>query len=343
MMDEVRVEGSRLHVRGWFFCHFFPVDGVRFLIDGKRLVEADNVWADPELDKLWSALPTASIWRFQLVTDVAVEDGPFHTIELLPSGAINDKGSEASSWAVFDPTSETDPLPPADNIYRVIGNRMVAPYQLGGATVATRLGAYVRRLTGKGIDQIGPILDWGCGCARVSRYLRTLGCEDLIGADVDATNVEWCRANVPWLDAQLIEFDPPMPFANEQFSLVFGISIFTHLRQEAQFAWLSELARVLKPGGLAIVTVMTKHQLALQKADAETIVKLDSVGFLVSEDNDQIHIGAGEVNDYVNTYHSEGYIHENWQSELELIEIVPFLGAHQDAVVLRKPLHAGSR
>ena len=337
MLDEFRLEHGGIVATGWFFCQFHRIEGVRFLIDGKRVVEANEIIADQAINQLWNLLP-ASAWRFRLNANVDASDGPFHTIELLPSGKSSEERSEASSWTIFDAERESDPFPPGDNIYRVIGNHATASYQLGGATVAKRLDSYVRRLTGKGFSQIGPVLDWGCGCGRVSRYLRKLGCTDLVGADVDATNVDWCRENMPWLDAKLIGFDPPMPFEDERFSLVFGISIFTHLREEAQFAWLSELGRVLKPGGLAILTVMTSHQLALQLSDAGTIEKLDDTGFLVTEDNDQIHIGDGEVNDYVNTYHSEGYIYENWQDNFDLVGIVPFLGAHQDAVVLRKRL-----
>jgi hypothetical protein len=41
-----------------------------------------------------------------------------------------------------------------------------------------------------------------------------------------------------------------MDYANEQFDLIYAISVFTHLTEDLQHSWLNELGRV-KRGGLS--------------------------------------------------------------------------------------------
>jgi hypothetical protein len=71
----------------------------------------------------------------------------------------------------------------------------------------------------------GKVLDWGVGHGRVIRFLPDVG---------------------PLM--------PPMPFASDMFTLVYGISVMTHLTRTVQEAWLDEIKRVLCPGGLALLT-----------------------------------------------------------------------------------------
>jgi len=43
---------------------------------------------------------------------------------------------------------------------------------------------------------------------------------------------------------------PPMSYEDNMFDFVYSISIFTHLPEDMQFAWLQELQRITKPGGI---------------------------------------------------------------------------------------------
>ena len=47
---------------------------------------------------------------------------------------------------------------------------------------------------------------------------------------------------------------PPLPFPDRFFDFVYSISIFTHLPEAMQFAWLEEINRVLKAGGEAVIS-----------------------------------------------------------------------------------------
>ena len=100
------------------------------------------------------------------------------------------------------------------------------------------------------------ILDWGCGPGRVIRHMPDVignGCT-FYGSDYNAEYVEWCSKNIPDVTFKKNELDPPLPFNDRQFDLVYGISIFTHLSEQKHWEWFNEHMRVLKPGGILFIT-----------------------------------------------------------------------------------------
>jgi SAM-dependent methyltransferase len=106
------------------------------------------------------------------------------------------------------------------------------------------------------------ILDFGCGCGRMTRFLDMLASWRAFGSDVSPEHVRWCRQNLRNVDTRLNGTRPPLPFENGQFDLVYSISIFTHLPEHLADAWLGDVARVLKPGGTFITT--THENVALE-------------------------------------------------------------------------------
>ena len=100
------------------------------------------------------------------------------------------------------------------------------------------------------------VLDFGCGWGRMLRcFLRDVSAENLHGVDVDASMVELCRS----LFGTLGRFDvvparPPAATLTGPYDLVYAYSVFSHLNEEYHLAWVEELARVLRPGGLLLAT-----------------------------------------------------------------------------------------
>jgi len=92
----------------------------------------------------------------------------------------------------------------------------------------------------------GRALDLGAGQGALSQALRERGF-DVTAADV---NLEQFRArNVPFAK---LDLNRPLPFPEEKYELVLAVEILEHL--EAPRAFVREIFRVLKPGGLAVVT-----------------------------------------------------------------------------------------
>jgi SAM-dependent methyltransferase len=147
------------------------------------------------------------------------------------------------------------PIPPARLQLKTIG-RVDAGYFLdSGAWNASVLRARVAA-AGRDVESMDDILDFGCGCGRVVRWWTDLPRPLLNGCDFDPELVAWCRAHLPFASFRVNDLEPPLPYEDESFDLVYSISVLTHLPLAIQQAWAKELSRVLKPGGLALVTLM---------------------------------------------------------------------------------------
>ncbi len=100
------------------------------------------------------------------------------------------------------------------------------------------------------------ILDWGCGPGRVIRHLPGVvgnGCE-YYGTDYNSKSIDWCKQNIPEVKFNLNSLEAKLPYPNNYFDAIYGISIFTHLSEQLHHEWYQELHRILKPGGILFLT-----------------------------------------------------------------------------------------
>jgi SAM-dependent methyltransferase len=149
-------------------------------------------------------------------------------------------------------------LPPDYLLYESYGMRYAA-YAEGGRQAAEWLiekaSPWLMKDTG---GTPGPlsVLDWGCGPARMIRHLPALlpPGSRVFGTDYNAQTIDWCQQNLPKLSFNHNGSEAKLPYANAQFNLVYGISIFTHLNEAQHHAWFGELMRITAPGGLLLFT-----------------------------------------------------------------------------------------
>lgn len=124
--------------------------------------------------------------------------------------------------------------------------------------VQSREGAqHLVDLFGKHIElKDKKILDWGCGPARILRHLPELvgnGCS-YYGTDYNARTIEWCKGHLPGINFNANTLEAKLPYDDNFFDVIYGISIFTHLSEELHHEWYAELYRILKPGGIIMLT-----------------------------------------------------------------------------------------
>jgi SAM-dependent methyltransferase len=139
------------------------------------------------------------------------------------------------------------PIPPPELLGAVASSRDADWFRYSGRRAHDAIRDALR---GAGAAPPVSVLDFGCGCGRVARHWRGV---ELTGTDYNPELVEWCRANLPHaFDVNRLE--PPLPYPDAAFDLVYALSVFTHLPERLQSAWMDELRRVVRPGGHLFIT-----------------------------------------------------------------------------------------
>jgi SAM-dependent methyltransferase len=110
------------------------------------------------------------------------------------------------------------------------------------------------------------VLDIGCGMGRLTRRLQERYGK-AIGVDVSAEMVAKARALNPDLEFQEVSGSDLEPFGTGTFDLVFSFIVLQHVPRAALVLdYVTEIARVLKPGGIAALQVSTTVYSRLQRA-----------------------------------------------------------------------------
>jgi len=165
--------------------------------------------------------------------------------------------------------AEEPPLPPARLRFRVSENPGTANFLAVGRATAENFEESLAAL-GSPLADGQTVLDLGCGCGRTLRFLIPRHPNVAWhGSDVDAEAIAWCQKNMPPVLFTVNNPLPPLPFPADHFDVIFGVSVFTHIDEAHQRAWLAELHRVLKPGGWLLLTFYAEHVWrATEHADA---------------------------------------------------------------------------
>jgi SAM-dependent methyltransferase len=187
------------------------------------------------------------------------------------------------------------------------------------------------------------ILDFGCGAGRVTLPLFYTVKKPDNAVDVDPAVIEYVNKVEPGVHAEVSSFQPPLRFLDDTFDVVYAISVWTHLALEAAEEWLTEIKRILRPGGLALLTTSNYAVLAQRRQHP----KLSSMGWKdISDDNlrDQGFIflptpstpGTGE---YGMASHDPGWIRREWSKHMPVIGIEPgaILGVQDINILMKGP------
>jgi SAM-dependent methyltransferase len=144
------------------------------------------------------------------------------------------------------------PLPPAWLRVRVAGTGD-AEWFLDSGRVARETIEESLEAAGTSLAEMGDILDFGCGCGRVIRWLEDVP-GNLRGSDFDGHAIAWCRENLRFAAFGTNGLEPPLDLADESLDLVYAFSVLTHLPLPVQHAWMAELRRVLRPWGIVVLS-----------------------------------------------------------------------------------------
>jgi SAM-dependent methyltransferase len=222
------------------------------------------------------------------------------------------------------------PLPPASLVYLVAGHFNVEWYYKSGVSHAALLRE-VLAANGFDVREFDSLLDFGCGCGRVIRHWHDHSAPQLHGTDYNPRLIAWCRRYLPFADFETNHPAPPLGYGDDTFDFIYAISVFTHLTERLQHAWMRELERVLAPGGVLAIT--TKGRSRLEPLGDEERRRFER-GELVVQD------ARYEGRNLCAAYHPERYVREELAGALEVLDFVPAVAGGvqtQDVFLLRRP------
>jgi SAM-dependent methyltransferase len=159
------------------------------------------------------------------------------------------------------------------------------------------------------------ILDFGSGAGRTLRHFAAEATvAEFWGADIHGPSIDWMRENLcPPFHAWQCAVNPPLGLEHESFDLIYAVSVFTHLTDNAS-QWLLELHRLLRADGLLIATFMGRW-------NSEYFAKEpwieNRIGMNVLHHNREWDSGGPAV------LLSEWWLREHWGRAFEIVEVAP--------------------
>jgi SAM-dependent methyltransferase len=192
------------------------------------------------------------------------------------------------------------------------------------------------------LDRNSAVLDWGCATGRVLQEFKdeANSCE-FWGTDIDGSAIAWANEYFsPPFHFVTCTIYPHLPFEDRKFSLIYGGSVFTHIRYLEDF-WLMELNRILRPGGLIVVTVQDESTIEWFRDNhvgASRIPRNFDLNRLTA--HDQVYL-AGDSWDGELTFFRAAWLRRSWGRYFDVVDIKPRAEGFQTAVVLAKRTSAG--
>lgn len=103
------------------------------------------------------------------------------------------------------------------------------------------------------------VLDFGCGWGRIIRFfLKEIAPVNLHGVDPMSDAIDLCRRTNRWCQFAVSPRSPPIDLPAASFDFIYSFSVFSHLSEAKSRELIDEVARLLKPGGLAALTTRSR-------------------------------------------------------------------------------------
>jgi SAM-dependent methyltransferase len=271
-----------------------------------------------------------------------------------------DRAADFWYWLHWDLDANPDlerirlPIPDPHLRDRVRGSDDATEYRRSGLVDWWRIDGCLRR---GGFDPVagGTVLDFGAGCGRIAQYFTLYhGHIRLVGCDVDPEATRWCVKNLDFASFTEIALDPPTPFADASFDAIYGFSVFSHLPEASHLRWLAELRRILRPGGVLVLSLHGQQVVdeiaagralpRLQERAQEIQNELLRTGFAFvpyermspAHSENAAFFSTWDLASYGDTFIVEPYWRRHWADVFEIVAHIEAPEDWQDYVILRR-------
>ncbi|RPJ62352.1 MAG: class I SAM-dependent methyltransferase [Acidobacteria bacterium] len=347
-VDRIERTGNDILVEGWMLLPGVP--------NGFPLVFVDSVFQGPATEVIredvarvhpWVADAQKAGFLYRGPIENSVRNEKWASLELIrgdPSRPL----AYLNTLIPMTPQSSL-PCPPLD-LVRQIGSPDAPSYaEQGRKSFSDFDQAIGRNLDGIKINRL---LDWGCGCGRISSYFLDIRPDiEITGCDVASNCVEWCKSHLPGGRFFRSGLFPPLDFPDRHFDVVIASSVMTHLTRNSQLDWLREMRRILSPGGLFLASVLGRYSAARechapvsirQRLRAHFSRRKAGLGSTKPGIDDRVQNrsldGIVPAGYYRNVFQTAEYTREVWSKEMEVLDYIERgLDSYQDLVIVRRP------
>jgi len=108
------------------------------------------------------------------------------------------------------------------------------------------------RLSGNLEDKT--VLDYGCGDGKFTNTLVNAGASEVFGIDISQNALGFARKLVPSANFMVFQGEQ-IEFSDKYFDVIFSLDVIEHISDNDRDRILTELIRILKPGGKLVLTV----------------------------------------------------------------------------------------
>lgn len=339
-MDKIELRDGSVNIQGWALALDNDFSRYAFSVNDEIFDEIHYPLPREDIANLFWYLPGAVNSGF--TCQAKIKPG-----SLFPNGYatfcfINRQTSlplrQEHNYYCFDEVKDKQiPIPDKKRMIRIQGTSSEITFRLEGFTNFMKLKFILNKTTGKEYNDFSNILDWGCGCGRTTRYFSMVKNALVTGTDVDGDNIGWCQKNLTFGNFVKIPFSPPTSLPDSSFDMIFGISVFTHLKEKAQFEWLRELNRIACPDAILLMSIHGPDATRRSVLAPEHYIPLKVKGFLDTGLNPDLDDILEGMDYYRDIYHLHHYIKTRWSKYFEIIDIIPgTIGNLQDVVVMKK-------
>ena len=188
-------------------------------------------------------------------------------------------------------------------------------------------------------DNCPVLLDWGCGHGRLTRhFIREWTGSTVIGMDVDAENVAWASANLAsgrFVHSPLM---PPAPLVDASVDAAFSVSVMTHLVPSVQDAWLADLARIVRPRGIVLMSFGGPGAVAWSSVwhGPAYLDAFGRGGYHADQPDPALDGKIDDPSYYRNVAQSHDHVRGEWTRHFDLVEILSEGVGNLDVAVLRR-------
>jgi SAM-dependent methyltransferase len=187
-------------------------------------------------------------------------------------------------------------------------------------------------------------MDMGCASGRVLRHFAAQSPDvRVLGCDINRRHVDWCAAYLP---SSVSVFQntslPHLPLQDQSLDLVTAFSVFTHV-ESFDTSWMMELQRILRPGGIAWVTIHGDRTWREINEAWPLYTPLTThpdypryEGSVELPEDRLVFRWVSEASYSANVFYRYDYIRRVWGRFFDVVDIFPASPIYQDVVVLRR-------